>query len=80
MGINAIRSKKSHKYFYRNSYRAALSALLFSQAIIIVLAVAVLYVKLSQPEPDFYATSSDGKLVFLKPLAESNKSDQPLIQ
>ena len=54
---------KSAKNFYRDHYRRSITKVFYCGIIIILLAALVLYKALNQPEPDYYATSSDGALI-----------------
>lgn len=75
-----IEEVKNRKYFYRDYYRRACTALWIALVIIIVLSLLLLYLYIQRPTPDFYATSSDGKLVPLVPLDSPNYSHVPLIE
>ncbi len=72
-------SIKRRKNFYRDHYRKAVTTLFFTLIINIVLITALIYVKLTQPEPKFYATSNVGGITLLKALNAPNMSDKPLI-
>lgn len=71
---------KAQKYFYRDNYRRGCTVLAVMLAVILGLILAILYVYIENPPPNFYATSSDGKLVLLTPRDTPNYSDTPLIQ
>lgn len=60
---------KRRKNFYRNNYRGAVKILLFTIIIILILVAAICFIAFNRPLPDYYATSSDGALVPLTPLA-----------
>lgn len=67
---------KLSKDFYRDYYRSLLSKLLYSVLLIIVLIAAIMYEVRTRPEPDYYATSSDGALVSLNPIVPSTIKTQ----
>lgn len=81
LAVNEVLEKvKARKNFYRDYYRRACTALWFSLFVIAALSLIVMYLVISQPTPDFYATSSDGKLVMLTPMESPNYSSTPLIK
>lgn len=79
--INEVLARvKGRKNFYRDFYRGACTALFFALIIIVILSLMILYLYITRPQPDFYATSIDGKLVQLTPMETPNYSSKPLIQ
>lgn len=80
MSNELIEVVKSRKSFYRDSYHS-MSTLLIGVLILIVLCnLLIVYLFMMRPQPDFYATSMDGKLIQLTPLDTPNYSSKPLIQ
>lgn len=71
---------KSQRNFYRDYYRTLSSVLFGMLTIIILLSLLLLYVYINRPDPTFYATCYDGKLMQLQPLDSPNYSSTPLIQ
>lgn len=71
---------KAQKFFYRDNYRRACTGLWFALLIIILLSLTIFYLYLERPIPDYYATSSNGKLVQLSSYDTPNYSHTPLIQ
>lgn len=71
---------KQRKFFYRDYFRYACTALWIAIGLVIVLTILDVYLYLTTPLPTFYATSSDGKLMPLQPLDSPNYSNTPLIQ
>lgn len=74
--LNMIKSRKN---FYRDCYYRALRFLLGCFFIILVLLLLLILLVFSRPEPDYYATSSNGKITQLKSLDTPNYSNTPLI-
>lgn len=71
---------KQRKDFYRNNYRGALTALMISLFVILGLIVAIMYVVLTYPPREFYATSNVGGVRPLQALDAPNTLDKPLIE
>lgn len=53
--------------FYRNCYRKSLVALLFSIIVMLCLIAAIIYTVLSQPKSGFYASTTTGRIIPMKP-------------
>ncbi|MCD6046948.1 MAG: type secretion protein DotI [Gammaproteobacteria bacterium] len=66
--------------FYRDSYRKVLVALNLAILCLIILVGAVIYVMSHPPQPKYFATYADGKLVPLIPLNQPNVSQAALLQ
>lgn len=66
--------------FYRDSYRKVLIALNMAILSLIVLIASVIYVINHPPQPKYFATYADGKLVPLIPLNMPNVSQAALLQ
>jgi len=75
-----IDSIKSRRNFYRDWYHVLSSALFGALVVIVLLSILLLYLYVVRPDPDFYATCYDGKLMQLEPLDTPNYSKTPLIQ
>lgn len=71
---------KENKYFYRDYYRRVCNILWLVLILIVFLSLVDIYLYIQRPEPNFYATSKDGKLVRLAPLVQPNYSKTPLIE
>lgn len=66
--------------FYRDSYRRVLAALLLMLIINLVMAAALFYQLTHRPEPRYFATTSDGKVIRLYPLSAPVVSTAELLQ
>lgn len=62
---NRIELLKSRKGFYRDNYNRVCNALLLTLFIISILSALVIYLAISMPTPDLYASSQEGKLTHL---------------
>lgn len=71
---------KKNKNFNVHIFRRGLTFLIFLLACNIVMGVLISFIYLNEPEHDFYATSGIAPPVQLKPMAEPNKSSQPLLE
>ncbi|MEM1243237.1 MAG: hypothetical protein AAGG80_00280 [Pseudomonadota bacterium] len=60
---------KSHKHFYRDNFRRGVKLLFWLLILMLVLIVVTFYLFTTWPEADYYATSTDGKLVRILPVA-----------
>lgn len=80
MAQDALEVVKLRKVFYRDSYRTVLLLLFGAIIIIFLLGAALLYEVTHRPQPQYFATISDGKLIPLIPLSQPNLSSQALIQ
>ncbi len=80
MSSNTWALIKSHKNFHVHIYRRGLAILLCSAALNCILGVALFYVYISEPEPDYYATSGITPPVALNALLEPNWSAQALLE
>ncbi len=77
---DAVEIVKARNDFYRDNYRKVVTALLLSVFIVFILVLAVIYVVLNPPEPKYFATSTDGRIVPLIHLDQPNLSDAALLQ
>lgn len=66
--------------FYRDSYRKVLVALNLAILCLIILVGAVIFIMSNPPQPKYFATYADGKLVPLIPLNQPNVSSAALLQ
>ena len=72
MAHDALETVKLRNNFYRDSYRRVVVALMLSLLIIAVLAVT-LYWKISHPpQPKYFASTADGRIIPLIPLNSPN--------
>jgi intracellular multiplication protein IcmL len=70
---------KFRKNFYRDCYYRVLNFLLWSFFIILIELLLLILLVLTRPEPDYYSTSSNGKIILLRALDKPNYSRVPLI-
>lgn len=80
MGREAWEHIRSHKNFYRDNFRRGCNALTVALLIILGLAIVIFYIYITRPEPEFYATSSNGNIAPVTPLNHPNYSHEPLIK
>ena len=66
--------------FYRDNYRKVVGALLLSAFIILLLGGAIVYIITHPPAPQYFATSVDGRITPLIPLAQPNLSNAAILQ
>lgn len=66
--------------FYRDNYRRLVLSLMFLLFIIIFLAGVVFYQIYNRPEPKYFATTTDGRIMQLFPLSEAMLSPSELLQ
>ena len=60
---------KSRKNYYRDNFRRMVTLLFYCMFIILILFAAITYVYFTRGQHTFYATSADGKLTKLEPVA-----------
>lgn len=75
--IEVVRSRND---FYRDNYRKVVIALLFCVFIIVTLVASIVYIITNPPEPRYFATTNDGRIMPLIPLEQPNLSDAALLQ
>lgn len=80
MSNELIKIVKSRKSFYRDNYHSMSTLLIVVLITIVLCNLLIIYLFMTRPQPDFYATSMDGKLIQLTPLDTPNYSSKPLIQ
>ncbi len=66
--------------FYRDNYRRLMVCCLMMLCIIALLIVWEFYERANRPGPQYFATTSDGKLIALTPLSQPNLSTNALLQ
>jgi len=71
---------KYRNKFYRDAYKGILGMLFLSTLIMIGLVIAIMYLALNQPEPSYFATTEDGKIVTLDPLSNPNVRPKVLLR
>ncbi|MES2998457.1 MAG: type IVB secretion system apparatus protein IcmL/DotI [Pseudomonadota bacterium] len=80
MKEDALQIVKLRNEFYRDNYRKVVTALLFSFFIVLILAGALFYIVTHPPEPRYFATSDDGRIVPLIPFEQPNLTDSALLE
>lgn len=76
---DALELVRLRNTFYRDSYRRVLAALLIMVIVNIVLALALFYSISHKPEPRYFATTADGKVMRLYPLSQPVVSTAELL-
>lgn len=71
---------KENKRFYVNSYRAVGAILIFSVLLNLFLSIMGIYLFLTEPEGDYYATYGGTAPIQLAPMSVPNESSVPLLQ
>lgn len=66
--------------FYRDNYYRALFALLLVGILNLMLAVAVVYEWTHPPQPEYFATTADGRIIMQHPLSDPVMSDDFVLQ
>ncbi|MDF1796609.1 MAG: type IVB secretion system apparatus protein IcmL/DotI [Coxiellaceae bacterium] len=66
--------------FYRDGYKRLLFAILLLIAIDIMLAFGIFYSYTHPPEPQYFATTPDGRIITIHPLSDPVFSDQQVLQ
>lgn len=77
---DALELVRLRNTFYRDSYRRVLAVLLIMVLINIIMAAALFYVISHKPEPKYFATTSDGKVIRLYALSSPVVSTAELLQ
>lgn len=80
MADDAVELVRLRNNFYRDNYRRLVGALLFLLVIVILLGGTVLYQIANRPEPRYFATTVDGRIMPLFPLSEAMLSPAELLQ
>lgn len=66
--------------FYRDGYRKIMLSLLIAVTMVAVLALTLVYLVTHPPEPRYFATTVQGRIVPLVPLNQPNTSTSALLQ
>jgi intracellular multiplication protein IcmL len=77
---DAVELVRLRNNFYRDNYRRLVSALLILLVIVIMLIGTIFYQIMNRPEPRYFATTVDGRIMQLFPLSESMLSPGELLQ
>jgi intracellular multiplication protein IcmL len=77
---DALEVVRLRNNFYRDGYRRVLSALLFMIIINLVLAAAIMYMITHRPQPQYFATSAEGRITPIYPLSMPVISTADLLQ
>lgn len=77
MANEVLERIKKRKNFYRDNYHRAVKALFFSFVLILFLITALVFVKLTESERGFYATSNNGELAQIYPAGWGTRIKQP---
>ncbi len=77
---DAVELVRLRNNFYRDNYRRLVSALLVLLVIIVMLIGTIFYQIINRPEPRYFATTVDGRIMQLFPLSESMLSPGELLQ
>lgn len=70
---------KQSKGFHVRMYRLTGRLLVMSFMIMVLLGFGIVFVKLHEPQPDFYATYGDTPPIKLKPMTQANRSAHALL-
>jgi hypothetical protein len=60
--------------FYRNNYYKMLRSLLFTSFVMLALICAIIYFVLLNPPRQYYATTTNGQIIPLKPIVHTEGS------
>jgi intracellular multiplication protein IcmL len=80
MADDALEIVRLRNEFYRDNYRKIVGVLLFAILIIIILAGTLVYLVTNPPEPRYFATDAQGRIIRLVPLDQPNLSPAALLQ
>jgi intracellular multiplication protein IcmL len=80
MKEDALQVVKLRNEFYRDNYRKVVAALLLSFFILLTLSAALFYIVTHPPEPRYFATGSDGRIVPLVPFQHPNLSNSTILE
>lgn len=80
MPDSALEIVQMRKNFYRDSYRRVVTALLLMVFVNLILSFIIYYLASHQPEPRYFATSTDGRITPIYPLSAPMVSDAALLQ
>ncbi len=77
--ISGVELVRFRNFFYRDGYRKAMTGLLGSLALNIILITVTIVLAMSQTAPVYFATQADGSLVEIQPLDMPLVSDDMLL-
>ena len=80
MDDNGLEIVKLRKNFYKDSFRRLVFVVLFQTIVIILMTMLVLRLYSQKPEPEYFATSSDGRIIPVSPLNQNQYSDSMILQ
>lgn len=80
MAEKALQEVTLQNKFYRDGQQSLMFALLTAIAIIFVITSLLVYIVTHPPEPQYFATSINGRITPLYPLTEPNQSDSAVLQ
>lgn len=80
MADDVIEVVKTRNDFYKDNYRKVVIALLLCIFIIAILMGSIIYMVSNPPEPRYFATTNDGRIMPLIPLEQPNLSNAALLQ
>lgn len=80
MADEALDVVKERRNFYRDNYRRVVGALLLMTLINLFLGFIIYYLITTRPEPKYFATSADGRIIPIYPLTAPMVSDSALLQ
>lgn len=80
MAEDPIQVVQLRNSFYHDNYRKVVGALLLCVFIILLLGGAIIYIITHPPAPQYFATSVDGRITPLIPLAQPNLSNAAILQ
>ncbi len=72
MTVASIPAIKSKENFYRNLYRKNLSFIVILLALLFIITIICAYDFLTRSAPRFYAASSNGNVIEVRPLGINN--------
>ncbi|MEI8054397.1 MAG: type IVB secretion system apparatus protein IcmL/DotI [bacterium] len=77
---DAVELVRLRNNFYRDNYRRLVGALMVLLVVIVALVGIVFYQIANRPEPKYFATTADGRIMPLFPLSEAMLSPGELLQ
>jgi intracellular multiplication protein IcmL len=69
MTDTALEEARERKNYYRDNYRRVVALLVLLITINLILAVIIYYQATTIPDPNYFATSEDGQITALYPVA-----------
>lgn len=78
--VDAVELVRLRNGFYRDGYRKLLSALLVLLVLLFLSLAFNIYQSMSKPEPRYFATTTDGRIMQLFPLSDPMLSPNDLLQ